>query len=370
MDNKDIKRIAILGTRGIPNRYGGFEQFAGYLAPGLVRLGWEVYVYCPHHHPEKLTEYEGVQLIYCFDPEPFIGPFGQIIYDLICILDSRFRSFDLIYQLGYTTSGIWQALLPAKSTIVSNMDGMEWSRSKYGSLAKKFLLWSEKKVVNKSSQLVADAIPIKSYLDNKYKVNATYIAYGADIYKPGDHQLSLPFGLESGKYLLLIARMQPDNHIEDILQGVINSSVQCPVIVVGSMENRYGKYLKRNFLSERIVFAGGIYDQDILNHLRYHAAGYFHGHSAGGTNPSLLEAMASGARILAHDNEFNRSVLGPGAFYFSGYTDIAENLAKWIHSTLWGEMAEINMLNIKSRYQKDDIIEGHHQMFKRFFHLI
>ena len=119
-------RIAILGTRGIPNHYGGFEQFAEYLSSGLVQRGHEVYVYNSSQHPYTEKEWNGVQIIHCADPEHKLGTFGQFIYDLNCINDSRKRDFDILLHLGYTSDSIWHWRWPQKTVNMVNVDGMEW----------------------------------------------------------------------------------------------------------------------------------------------------------------------------------------------------------------------------------------------------
>src|SRR4030095_13620718 len=124
-------RIAILGSRGIPNQYGGFEQFASHAAPALANKGHEVYAYNSSTHPYKEKTWNNVNIIHCFDPEEKIGTAGQFIYDFNCILDSRKRNYDVILQLGYTSNSIWSFLYPQKPVLVTNMDGMEWKRSKY-----------------------------------------------------------------------------------------------------------------------------------------------------------------------------------------------------------------------------------------------
>src|SRR6185295_1994028 len=131
-------KIAILGTRGIPYNYGGFEQFAVFLSKGLTALGHQIYVYSPHDHPYKESSWENVNLIHIYNPEKYTGNWGQFVYDLLCIVDSRKRKFDIIYQLGYTSSSVWGKLLPGKSLIVTNMDGLEWKRTKYSNKVRKF----------------------------------------------------------------------------------------------------------------------------------------------------------------------------------------------------------------------------------------
>ena len=131
-------RIAILGIRGIPNYYGGFEHIAGHLAAALVDKGHDVTVYSSSKHPYRDKEWNGVKLKHCYDPEDKLGTAGQFIYDLNCILDVGKRNMDVILQLGYTSSTVWGWLLPKKSIVTTNMDGLEWKRTKYSNKVKKF----------------------------------------------------------------------------------------------------------------------------------------------------------------------------------------------------------------------------------------
>jgi len=317
-------KIAILGTRGIPNHYGGFEQFAEFFSVFLASRGHEVYTYCSANHPYKENEFQGVRLIHCTDPEDRIGTAGQFLYDLNCILDSRRRDFDIILQLGYTSSSVWHWLLPKRPVIVTNMDGLEWKRTKFSAPVQKMLRWAEKLAVKSSDVLIADSIGIQTYLKKKYGVDATYIAYGAERFASPDPSLLGEYGVEEGLYNMLIARLEPENNIETILDGIVLSNDQTPFLVIGKHETRFGEYLKAKYSgSPNIRFMGGIYNLDHLNNLRFFSKLYFHGHSVGGTNPSLLEAMASGALIVAHQNVFNAGILKDNAFYFKDAQDVA-----------------------------------------------
>ena len=317
-------KIGILGTRGIPNYHGGFEQFAEYFSIYLASQGQEVFVYNSSCHPYKESTFKGVHIIHCYDPENKIGTIGQFIYDFNCILDSRKRSFDIILQLGYTSSSIWRKLLPSKPKIVTNMDGLEWKRSKYSVLVQKFLLYAENLAIKSSDFLISDSVGIKEYLKSKYKKDSKYIAYGAKVFYNPKVEIIRKYDLEPFKYNMLVARLEPENNIETILDGIKISNNKSPFLVVGKHDtNKFGKYLKKKFSKcNNIKFVGAIYDLDILNNLRYFSNLYFHGHSVGGTNPSLLEAMSSNALIVANDNIFNRSILEENALYFNTSNDI------------------------------------------------
>ncbi len=317
-------KIGIIGTRGIPNQYGGFEQVAEYLSEGLMERGHQVMVYNSHKHPYQEKLWNGVPIIHCYDPEYLIGTAGQFIYDLNCIMDARKRKFDIILMLGYTSSSIWKFLYPAKSIIISNMDGLEWSRAKYSKPVKRFLKYAEKLAVSSSHYHIADSTVIKEYLDKKYTIKSKYIAYGADLHHITDERFLLEYDLKKKEYFVLMARMEPENNIEMLLDGFCLSNSSKKFIVIGNTKNGFGKYLCNKFMHDsRIIFLGALFEQQKLKSIIKFSAVYFHGHSVGGTNPSLLEAMAAGAFIAAHSNPFNKSVLNENAIYFTNPKEVS-----------------------------------------------
>ena len=299
-------KVGILGTRGIPNQYGGFEQFAQFLSVFLVNKGHKVWVYNSHKHSYQKDSYEGVNIIHCFDPEYKIGTIGQFIYDFNCIRDARNRDFDILLQLGYTSSSVWAKLLPTNQCVVTNMDGLEWKRTKFSKNVQGFLKNAERWAVKSSNVLVSDSIGIQEYIEEKYKVKSSYIPYGADVFESADESCLKEMDLQAGNYDMLIARLEPENSIEMILDGRLMATSDRPLLVIGNCDKSYGIYLKKKFEAfDTIRFLGGIYDQELLNNLRHYSNIYFHGHQVGGTNPSLLEAMGAGALVAAHRNIFN-----------------------------------------------------------------
>lgn len=321
-------KVCILGTRGIPNHYSGFEQFAEFFSVYLAEKGHDVYVYNSHNHPYQEPEFKGVKLIHKHDPEYKLGTFGQFIYDLNCIRDSRKRDFDIILQLGYTSNSIWWFLLPKKSIIITNMDGLEWKRSKYSKPVQQFLKLAEKLAANSSDCLVADSLGIQAFLKKKYRKESTYIAYGAHPFDSPDPEILKHYQLESGNFNMVMARFEPENNIDMVLEGVVSSGDNKTMIVVGNYNTtKHGPYLTAKYKNHaNIRFMGGIFKLEHLNSLRYYSNLYFHGHSVGGTNPSLLEAMASQALVVAHHNDFNRGVLGDNAYYFSNADEVKKIL--------------------------------------------
>lgn len=361
-------KIAILGTRGIPNHYGGFEQFAEYLSKYLVEEGQEVTVYNSHVHPYQEKEWNGVQIIHCKDPEEKIGTAGQFIYDLNCIRDARKRDFDVILQLGYTSSSVWGRLLPKKAVIITNMDGLEWKRTKFGKHVRRFLKKAEQLAVNTSDYLIADSVGIQQYLQKKYKVESQYIPYGAHLFTNPDKSILKKYSLLPYAYDMLVARLEPENSIEIILDGVAKAQCDRPFLVVGKHETKYGEYLKEKFRDcTKIRFLGGIYDIETLNNVRYFSNIYFHGHTVGGTNPSLLEAMASAAYICANNNIFNKAILEDEALYFNNSDEVKQVLEIYSkESEKAQKILETNNRKIKELYSWDIINKAYLTFMKNY----
>lgn len=359
-------KVGILGTRGIPNHYGGFEQFAEYLSLGLVKRGIEVVVYNSSTHPYQEPSWNGVTIVHCKDLEDRIGSAGQFVYDFNCILDARKQNFDVLLQLGYTSNSVWKGFLPSEAIIVTNMDGLEWKRTKYNKLVQGFLRKAEKWAVESSHHLIADSKAIQSYLKQEHKVDSTFIAYGAHLFEEPNERSLLDYEVVPFQYLMLIARMEPENNIEVILDGYVASSSTMPFLVVGKTDNLFGSYLIEKFKEHRnIKFIGGVYDLEVLNNLRHFSKFYFHGHSVGGTNPSLLEAMASSACIIANDNEFNRAILEEDARYFSNAKEVAAAIDSPELEADRSKKIENNRRKIKNYYSWDVIIKAYEDLFRK-----
>lgn len=357
-------KIGILGTRGVPNHYGGFEQFAEFFSVFLAEKGHEVYVYNSHTHPYQEREFKGVKLIHCHDPENKIGTIGQFIYDLNCILDARKRNFDIILQLGYTSSSVWFKLHPKNTIVITNMDGLEWKRTKYSKPVQKVLKWAEKLAVKNSDFLIADSLGIQSYLQKKYNIKSEYIAYGATNFEATNSDFLKEFDVRGFEFNMIMARFEPENNFEIVLDGYSQSNTKMPILVIGNHQNKHGDYLKNKFASDsRIRFLGAIYNLNALNHLRFYSNLYFHGHTVGGTNPSLLEAMSSGALVVAHDNEFNKGVLQENAFYFSNVVEV-KNIVDSIKKSNNLQMIKNNYSAIDSTFNWKKINEQYLQFFE------
>jgi len=358
-------KVAIIGTRGIPNNYGGFEQCAEYLALGLVARGIETTVYSWHDHPYQQKNWKGVNIVHCYSPVNKIGEIGEFIYDFNCIKDTRKRDFDVILQLGYTSNSVWWWLFPKRAVVTTNMDGFEWQRTRRPKPVRKFIHYSESIAAKRSHYLVADSVGIQQYLTKEYGRDSVYIPYGAFPFEHPDEKVLNSYDLKAGEYDMLMARIFPENSIEMILDGVVLSGKNRTILVIGGHETDHGQHLLNKFGHlPYIKFLGGIYDMNVLNNLRYFSELYFHGHTVGGTNPSLLEAMASNALVCAHNNVYNSAILGKDAYYFNTPEDVAA-LILGVEKKLKQDMLKSNLEKIKTIYSWDIVTEQYLEHFNK-----
>lgn len=322
-------RIALLGARGIPASYGGFETFAEQLSIRLVERGHEVTVYAETSESSvEDTFYQGVRVRH--KRRPRWGAASVLAYDCACLWDAR-RGYDLVYMLGYGAA--WACWWPRVFGVPVwiNVDGLEWARSKWGRVARIYLRCMEWVASRVATRLIADAEAIAQRFRETYPKGApsSFIAYGAELVQDRDVDPSVlsAWGLKPRRYMLVVARPEPENHILEIVQGYEMHGGDWPLVIVGDVSGATAyQQLLRQHASDRVRFLGGIYDTGQLASLRVHAACYLHGHSVGGTNPSLLEALACGNWVIAHDNPFNREVARDAADYFATPEQLARRL--------------------------------------------
>jgi glycosyltransferase involved in cell wall biosynthesis len=318
-------KIAILGTRGIPARYGGFETFAEKLGTGLADHGYDVTIFCESGESRAPDVYHLVKLRYVSAPS--FGPLQTILYDLQCLWAAR-RGYDVVYMLGYGAAPF--CLIPRLwgTEVWINPDGLEWARAKWGIVAKSYFRLMEWISLYAANRIIADAEAIaESLADRHGRVRAcTVIRYGCDVIEepPPAPPLS-EWNLSPESYYLVVCRFEPENHVLEILRAFQQSHSNRRLVVVGDHLAKTG-YVEqlRAVRDPRIRMIGTVYDQVKLTCLRYHSFAYLHGHSVGGTNPSLLEAMGCGNLIFAHDNPFNRETLGPCGYYFANVSELTK----------------------------------------------
>lgn len=363
-----MKTLRILGTRGVPAAHGGFETFAEYLALHLVKQGWRVVVYCQDDGVGPVFEdtWRGIERVHI--PVSQSGPKGTIIFDWQATLHAA-KHRDLCLTLGYNTA-IFCALLRLKGIPnLINMDGIEWSRAKWGAVAKAWFWLNDWAGCLLGNHLVADHPQIKAHLQSRVAGSKiTTIPYGADAVTASPVEPVRGLGLETGRFFTVIARPEPENSLLEIVQGFSAKPRGFQLVVLGNYHdnNAYHRAVQAAASAE-VKFVGAIYDKALVQALRFHSAAYVHGHQVGGTNPSLVEALGAGNAVVAHDNRFNRWVAGEGAVYFTG----ADGFARCMDDLLaQPELLDNLRQHGAKRYLEEftwpDVLERYEILLKRY----
>lgn len=330
------ERVGIVGARGIDN-YGGYERILADLVPRLVQKGYRVRCSC--EQPERggrVADYKGATLDYF----PLKAPTNytlrkafELLYDSYFIL--RYSQVcDIIYVLGIY--GGLSLLLPRLlgREVVVNTDGLEWRRAKYNVVEQSLIVLYFGISLNLASKIIVDNEQLKRFIGKKHHAKIFYVPYGVSEQESklwDESKLSNYLGengkIKKDKYWLLISRLEPENNIHVIVDGFVQAKSKYPLVIVGDFtSDHYQNRVYRqafNGNSANVVFLGAIYDADALWMLRQHCRAYIHGHSVGGTNPSLLEAMISRNLIICHDNPFNRELCSSYAHYFADSADLS-----------------------------------------------
>lgn len=316
--------IAILGTRGIPARHGGFESFAENLALYLVNCGHNVTVYCQVDRIDEATEdsWRGVHRVQLHAPD---GAFGTIVFDWKAMRHAAARPA-LILTLGYNTAIFSLPYKLSGRPSLMNMDGIEWAREKWTRPQRLWLRINEYLGAKCSTHLVADHPEIGKHLEELVpNSKITVIPYGAPKIVSADPDRLSAFNCQPHRYAISIARPEPENSTLNIVRAFSSKHRGYTLVVLGDFkpnQNDYHRQVIENASSE-VVFPGAIYDKDVVNALRFYARFYVHGHRVGGTNPSLVEALGAGNAVVAHRNRFNSWVAGPGAAFFDNEDDLS-----------------------------------------------
>lgn len=322
-------KIAIIGSRGIPARYGGFETFAEHLAMDLVRHGHEVTVVVSKNHPGLETLDSRIKIIQ--------SAYKKSVHPVWYYWDSLRLTKgkqDIVLVCGVGGALFYPMYRSAKTRLITNVDGLEHLRTKFSRVKKSYVRLAQRLTRQYSQHIIADGTGVRDFWQQSLHVPANKISiieYGADEpLKLKTEDLS-KYGLEQGSYYLVVARLVPENHIHEIVEGYLQTSTSRKLIIVGGTDNsNYVRDLLK-LQSPNVKFVGGIYDKQVLDSLRGGAFAYLHGHSVGGTNPSLLEAMITGAVCVCHDNMFNREVTANSQLYFTSVPELARQLEALEH---------------------------------------
>lgn len=329
------KILWIIGTRGIPASHGGFETFAEKFAVHMHSKGWQVKVFCQHDGSGEtnITDWNGIECVNIYSR--WKGPLGTLSFDFKSILYAAKSRQGIALVLGYN-SAIFNCILRlAGLRVAINMDGFEWKRNKWSWPYKCWFYINERLGAIFANHLVLDHPEIEDYFSKIWpRRPMTMIPYGGERLDYAEKKVLDSYSLEEYSYYLLIARPEPENSILDIVRAYISSDSQFPLVVLGNYheDNRYHqKVLKAAENSKGIRFLSAIYDENITYVLRYFCRAYLHGHTVGGTNPSLVEALAAGSPVIAHNNRFNRWVAGDDMRYFDSIEQASEIFSNLSH---------------------------------------
>ncbi len=306
-------RIAILGTRGIPACYGGFETCAEELSTRLVQRGHNVAVYCrrAYYQSPKLS-HRGVRLVHllCLKRKG-LETLSHVFLSILHAL----RRADVLLIFNVASSPICILARIIGVPVALNVDGLEWKRRKWGRLARLYYLWAAYLAKIGADVLITDSREMQRIYSEKFNAPSVYIPYGAEIGESRRPELLKRYGLEPVSYILTVTRLEPENNTDLIVKACTELDIGMKLVVVGGVRHQ-SLYSNRLFANEssKVCFLGPIYDKEILRELWTNCYLYFHGNEAGGTNPALLQAMAYGNCVIAIDVTFNKEVLGGTGF--------------------------------------------------------
>ncbi|MED5015718.1 DUF1972 domain-containing protein [Paenibacillus chibensis] len=384
------KDVFIIGSKGIPARYGGFETFVEQLTARKVNKDTHYHVACLSDRSGEF-EHNGAR---CFQvPVPYVGSARAVLYDLLslraCIryIEEKQLKDCMIYILACRIGPFFHTykrkLERMGIAVLVNPDGHEWKRGKWNALIKRYWKLSERLMVKHADLLVCDSRGIESYIHQdyaRYRPRTTFIAYGADLAPStmGSWDLELvqwmeSHGIRAGEYYLVIGRFVPENNYELIIREFMASRTDKDLVIITGVEHNayYDELLTacRFDRDPRIKFVGTVYQEQLLKKIRELAYGYFHGHEVGGTNPSLLEALASTRLNLLYDVVFNREVGRDGALYFSAQQGSLADLIQEAdqYDELWIRTMEAKAKErIANEYTWERIVKTYEHCFHSF----
>ncbi|MBN8868935.1 MAG: DUF1972 domain-containing protein [Solirubrobacterales bacterium] len=316
-----MNRIAILGSRGFPSTYGGYETLVRHLARAWVARGIEVTVYCRERPAGKRAWIEeGVRCRWTPGIESVSA--STLSFGLTNHLDASFRDFDAALVVNVANGYFLPFLNMRGIPVAINTDGIEWERGKWGTVARKVFRNGAVASARFADVLIADSVVIAEIWRDTFGVDSEFVPYGAPVLDedlPTDRIEALR--LEPGDYRLVVARMVPENNVDLSLDGMLETDGVNVVVGAGKGDTPLERRLADLDRSGKVRWLGHVADQELLDQLWAHCSLYLHGHSVGGTNPSLLQAMGAGAPVIALDTPFNREVVGNDQQFYGGSPD-------------------------------------------------
>ena len=359
-------KIAMLGSRGIPHTYSGYEAFLGEVCPRLVERGHEVLVYCRRSlFRQKPKTYKGVRLIYL--PSIETKTMGTLTHTLVSMGDVLFRGVDVIFVVNVVNG--FHCILPRimGKNVAINVDGLDWKRGKWGRLGKKYFYLNAKWIGRICPRgVVTDAQEMRRIYLEEFGTPSVGIAYGANIERSQKAELVKQYGLEPSEYYLIASRLVPENNADLIVRAFEKVKTTRLLAIAGNANYRsaFVDRLKET-KDSRVRFLGHVGDPEHVKELHCNAYAYVHGHSLGGTNPALLKALGYGNCILALGTAFNQEVLqGHGILFANDATDLAAKMQHIDdHAEIAAEYRARAPQRIREAYTWEKITDEYEELF-------
>lgn len=362
----------MFGLRGLhPDlEISGFETAFAEIAPRLVERGHEVTIYCraaAHSPARRVPRDRGIDLVYV--PSPGGKNFSAVTSTLLAVVHALFaRRFDVWFFVNVGMGHHAALARLSGRPVVMNVDGLDWTRAKWGPVARAYFQSAARSAVRFCTRLVTDAEAMRAYYLEHFKCDSETIAYGAEIEQSVRPELLVPLRVKPREFYLIVSRLIPENSLEEMLEGFRRSRTAKRLLVVGgaTYHDAFHERLRALAASdERIQLVGHVSDQALLRELWCNCYAYLHGHSVGGTNPALLRAMGDGSCVLALDTVFNREVLGGTGLFFSANPESVRALVDRIDSDASGvaEFRRLAPARILERYTWGKITDQYERLF-------
>jgi len=302
-------KLAIIGTRGYPYVYGGFETFVKELSERLVKNGVEVHIYCQKNLFDKRPPIvNGIHLHYI--PTINTKSLNQIVHSFLSLVHATFSRVDVILVVNLAAGPMgWIPKLTGKKTMI-NVDGLEWLRPKWKGLGASYFRFAAKMATKLYDLIITDADAMRDVYLEEFNKDSLVIAYGAPEYKKSDASHLKRFEIIANDYYLIVGRLIPDNNADLIIKAYLESDSKKKLVIVGDVpyKDAYAENLKK-LAGDKVRFIGYVRDSEELMALYQNCFAYIHGHKFGGTNPAMLKAMSNNCAILALDTRFNKEML-------------------------------------------------------------
>jgi len=356
-------KIAIMGIRGIPANYGGFETFAEQLATRLVRRGHDITVYGRSHYvtlPDRI--YKDVKLVVI--PTVRQKYLETVVHTFLCVFHAWREKYDVILFCNAANAlAAGLARLSGKKTVI-NVDGIEWKRKKWNWLGRAYYLWSEWLSTKMAHAIVTDARVIQDYYRNRYGKETHMIAYGADVERKASDEQLRPFGLLPEHYVLYVSRLEPENNAHLVIEAFEKVSTDMNLVIVGDAPyaRKYVRRLKAT-RDPRVVFTGYVFGEG-YRALQQNAYCYVHATEVGGTHPALVEAMGFGNCVLVLDTPENREVVAEAGIYYRDVSELQRKLQQIIDSPqVLESYRQQAMARVREHYSWERITDQYEMLF-------